>query len=79
LCHSELSEVDREFENWSGQTKDYIIGILCFSDKHASLKSETKDCGIGMMIVSVSYHNKNPTRRVLHHIVLEYDMFPAMI
>jgi hypothetical protein len=24
-----LSAVDREFERWSGQTKDYAIGILC--------------------------------------------------
>jgi hypothetical protein len=29
------SEVDRGFEPWSGQTKDYKIGICCFSAKHA--------------------------------------------
>jgi len=25
---------------WSGQTKDYKIGICCFSAKHAALKRE---------------------------------------
>jgi hypothetical protein len=37
------SAVDRGFEAWSGQTKDYKIGICCFSDKHAALKSKSKD------------------------------------
>ena len=32
-----LSVVDREFESWSGQTKEYKIGICCFSPKHAAL------------------------------------------
>ena len=32
-----------------------------------------------MRIASVSYHYKNPTERVLHHIVLEHDMFPVVI
>jgi hypothetical protein len=31
------SVVDREFEFRSGQTKDYKIGIGCFSAKHAEL------------------------------------------
>ena len=30
-----LSVVDRGFEPRSGQTKDYKIGIFCFSAKHA--------------------------------------------
>jgi hypothetical protein len=30
------SEVDRGFEPQSGQTKDYNIGICCFSAKHAA-------------------------------------------
>jgi hypothetical protein len=30
------SAVDRGFEPWSGQTKDYKIGICCFSAKHAT-------------------------------------------
>ena len=30
------SVVDFGFESWSGQTKDYKIGICCFSAKHAA-------------------------------------------
>jgi hypothetical protein len=30
------SVVDRGFEHRSGQTKDYKIGIYCFSAKHAA-------------------------------------------
>jgi hypothetical protein len=37
------SAVDREFESWSGQTKDYKIGICCFSAKHAALRRKSKD------------------------------------
>ena len=38
------SAVDREFEPWWGQTKDYKIGICCFSAKHAALNRKSKDC-----------------------------------
>ena len=31
------SAVDCEFESWSGQSKDYKIGICCSSAKHAAL------------------------------------------
>jgi hypothetical protein len=37
------SGVDRGFEPWSGQTKDYEIGIYCFSAKHAALRRKSKD------------------------------------
>ena len=37
------SEVDRWFEPRSGQTKDYKIGIGCFSAKHAALRRKSKD------------------------------------
>ena len=40
------SAVDLEFEPWSGQfgqTKDYKIGICCFSSKHAALRKKSKD------------------------------------
>jgi hypothetical protein len=37
------SVVDRGFEPRSGQTKEYEIGICCFSAKHASLMSKSKD------------------------------------
>ena len=35
--------VNHGFDPWSGQTKDYRIGISCFSAKHATLKSKSKD------------------------------------
>ena len=34
---------DRWFEPRSGQTKDFKIGICCFSAKHAALRSKSKD------------------------------------
>ena len=35
--------VDHEFELRSGYTKDYTIGISCFSAKHTTLRSMSKD------------------------------------
>ena len=37
------SEIDCGFEPWSGKTKDYKIGNGCFSAKHATLRSKSKD------------------------------------
>ena len=39
------SVVDRGFEPRSGQTKDYEIGICCFSAKRAVLKGKIKLVG----------------------------------
>jgi hypothetical protein len=38
-----LSALDSGFEPQSGQTKDYKIGICCFSAKHAALRRKSKD------------------------------------
>ena len=38
-----LSAVDHGFEPGSGQTKDFRIGICCFSAKHAALRRQSKD------------------------------------
>ena len=35
--------VDRGFELRSDQTKDYKIGIYCYSAKHAALRRKSKD------------------------------------
>ena len=35
--------VDRGFKPRSDQTKDYNIGICCFSAKHAELSRKSKD------------------------------------
>ena len=48
------SVVYRGFEPRSGQTKDYKIGICCFSAKHAALKSKSKDGWLGIRIMSPS-------------------------
>jgi hypothetical protein len=37
------SDVDHAFEPRSGQTKEYKIGICCYSAKHAALKNKSKD------------------------------------
>jgi hypothetical protein len=37
------SAVDHGFKPWSGRTKDYVIGICCFSTKHTVLRSKSKD------------------------------------
>ena len=37
------SAVDRGFEPQSGQTKDYKIGICCFTAKHAALRRKSND------------------------------------
>jgi len=36
--------LDRGFEAWSGQTKDYLIGICCLSTWHADLRIKSKVC-----------------------------------
>ena len=38
-----LSAVYRGFEARSGQTKNYTIGICCFSAKQAALRRKNKD------------------------------------
>ena len=38
-----VSVVDRGFKPRSGQSKDYKIGICCFSAKHAALRRNNKD------------------------------------
>jgi len=37
------SAVDRGFVSRSGQSKDYTIGICCFSAKHAALRRTCKN------------------------------------
>ena len=37
------SAVDRGFEHRSGQTKDYKVGICCFSANHAASRRKSKD------------------------------------
>jgi hypothetical protein len=41
------SAVDRGFELRSGRTKDYKIGICCFSANHAALRRKSKTGWLG--------------------------------
>jgi hypothetical protein len=43
LSMFDSSTVDHGFKARSGQTKDYEIGMCCFSTKHAVLSSWSKD------------------------------------
>jgi hypothetical protein len=58
------SVVDRGFELRSGQTKDYKIGICCFSAKHAALRSKSKDW-LAQNPNNVSEWGDMSTRRLL--------------
>jgi len=42
VCGLASSVVDREFEPRSGQTKDYKIGICCFSAKHVAFRRKSE-------------------------------------
>jgi hypothetical protein len=46
---------DRGFEPWSGQTKDYTIGMCCFSAKHATLFVSSKE----LEGRSINYHKRD--------------------
>jgi hypothetical protein len=41
VCASSM--VDRGFEPRKGKTKEYAIGIVCFSARHAALRRKTKE------------------------------------
>ena len=58
--------VDRGFEPRSGQTKDYIIGILCFSAKHTALRRKSKDW-LAWNQNNVSEWSNMSTRGLLFH------------
>ena len=48
------SAVDRVFEPQSGQTKDYEIGICCFSAKHAALRRNAKSGWLEIRLMCLS-------------------------
>jgi hypothetical protein len=58
------SAVDRGFKPRSGQTKDYEIGICCFSTKHAALRKKSNDW-LARNQVSVSEWSHMSTRGLL--------------
>ena len=54
----------RGFEPRSGQTKDYEIGICCFSAKHAALRRKSKD-GLAQNQDNVSEWGDMSIRRLI--------------
>ena len=58
------STVDRGFEPWLSQTKDYEIGICCFFAKHAVLRRKNKDW-LARNQNNVSEWSDMSTRRLL--------------
>jgi hypothetical protein len=59
--------VGRGFEPRSIQTKDYKIGIGCFSAKHTSLRSKSKYC-LARNQNNVSEWGDMSTRGLLFHV-----------
>jgi hypothetical protein len=53
------SEVDRWFVCLSGQTKDYEIGICCFSAKHAALRRKSKDLLARNFVLQHIHHGES--------------------
>ena len=60
--------VDRGFEPRSAQTKDYEIGMCCFSAKHAAIRRKNKDW-LARNQNSVSKWSDISTRRPHHHLI----------
>ena len=58
------SVIDRGFEPRSGQTKNYKVGMCCFSAKHAALRRKNKDC-LARNPNNVSEWNDISTRELL--------------
>ena len=54
IKEQKVSAVDHGFEPRLGQTKDYKIGICCFSTKHAALRRKSKDWLGGIRIMCSS-------------------------
>ena len=52
------SAVDRGFQPYQGQAKDYEIGICCFSAMNTALRSKNKDWSQNQEIVS-EWSNKS--------------------
>ena len=51
IKEQKVSAVHHGFEPRSGQTRDYKIGICCFSAKHIALRRKSKDWLGGIRII----------------------------
>ena len=66
--------VDHGFEPRSGQTKDYEIGICCFSAKNAVLRERAKNGWLGIRIMCVGLQQSGH-----HHHLIENELVLAVI
>ena len=86
------SAVDRGLESRLSQTKDYKIGICCFSTKNVALRSKSKDWLARNQNnmsewsnMSVRWHYENPTQHLEqsgphhHHHLIKNLLVLAMI
>ena len=61
------SAVDDGFEPRSGQTKDYKIGICCFSAKHTALQYSSYHHSIVPVIMDTSHHHIRGSRDLIYN------------
>ena len=54
--------VDHGFDTQSGQTKDYEIGICCFSVKNTVLERKNKDGLVGIRIMCLKWSDMSNCR-----------------
>ena len=62
------SAINREFEARSRRTKDYKIGICCFSAKNATLRKKSKDW-LARNQDNVFEWNDMSIRESQHHLI----------
>ena len=65
--------VDRGFEPRSNQTKDYKIGICCFSAKHAALRRK-RGCSAGTSVRN-PLNSEVPLNLSHKHFILIFHIF----
>jgi hypothetical protein len=65
--------VDRGFELLLGQTKDYKIGVCCFSAKHAPIRSKINDLFAqnqnNVFEWSLFGFRQQPLINIIHHLL----------
>jgi hypothetical protein len=79
LQHSLSVAVDCGFEPRSGQTKDYTIGICCFSAKHAALRRMGKDYTYSILLVLLQYIYTYSILLVLLQYIYTYNILLVLL
>jgi len=63
------SAVDRGFDPWSGQFKDYKIGICCFSAKHVALRWKMSHVHLALN----NNHSLTQLKHGYHYFICSYE------